>query len=284
MGEFQGLIDLIAMKALYFKTEDLGSTVTEAEIPEDLRPDAELWRERMLDALADFDEPFAEAYMAHLEGAELTEEQIVAGAPAGHPDRPGPAGPLRLELQVRRRPAAARRRRRLPAQPARPAAGRRPPPQEGDRGRPQARPRRAVLRPGLQDHQRRPRRPLVRPHLLGRAEGRAAASTTPARDKKENCSRLYHIRADDREKVERGRRRRHRRRRRPEGLGHRRHPLRRRAPDPAGADRVPRDRHQHVDRARQLGRQGEARRHPGGRWPARTRPSPTRSTRRPARR
>ena len=56
MGEFQGLIDLIAMKALYYKTEDLGSTVTEAEIPEDLRPDAELWRERMLNSLTDFDE------------------------------------------------------------------------------------------------------------------------------------------------------------------------------------------------------------------------------------
>ena len=38
MGEFQGLIDLIAMKALYFKTEDLGSTITEAEIPDDLPP------------------------------------------------------------------------------------------------------------------------------------------------------------------------------------------------------------------------------------------------------
>ena len=35
MGEFQGLIDLIAMKALYFKTEDLGSTITDAEIPDD---------------------------------------------------------------------------------------------------------------------------------------------------------------------------------------------------------------------------------------------------------
>ena len=52
MGEFQGLIDLIAMKALYYKTEDLGSTITEAEIPEDLLPDAELWRERMLNSLS----------------------------------------------------------------------------------------------------------------------------------------------------------------------------------------------------------------------------------------
>ena len=38
MGEFKGLIDLITMKALFYKTEDLGSTITEIEIPEDLRP------------------------------------------------------------------------------------------------------------------------------------------------------------------------------------------------------------------------------------------------------
>ncbi len=76
MGEFKGLIDLIEMKALYYQTEDLGSTITEAEIPEEIRPVADLWRERMLDALSEFDEQFAEDYMAHLEGAELTAEQI----------------------------------------------------------------------------------------------------------------------------------------------------------------------------------------------------------------
>ena len=37
MGEFKGLIDLITMKALYYKTEDLGSTITETEIPDDIR-------------------------------------------------------------------------------------------------------------------------------------------------------------------------------------------------------------------------------------------------------
>src|SRR4051795_9929387 len=50
MGEFKGLIDLIRMKALYFKTEDLGSSFTEAEIPEESRPHADLWREKMLNA------------------------------------------------------------------------------------------------------------------------------------------------------------------------------------------------------------------------------------------
>ncbi|HEU5115445.1 MAG TPA: GTP-binding protein, partial [Isosphaeraceae bacterium] len=76
IGEFQGLIDLISQKALYYKTEDLGSTITEAEIPEELKPEVELWRERMINALSGFDDQFAEQYMAHLEGGELTEEMI----------------------------------------------------------------------------------------------------------------------------------------------------------------------------------------------------------------
>jgi elongation factor G len=78
MGEFQGLIDLISMRALYYKAEDLGSTVTEVDLPAELRPEAELWRERMLNSLSEFDGPFAEAFMAHLEGAELSEESIVS--------------------------------------------------------------------------------------------------------------------------------------------------------------------------------------------------------------
>ncbi len=78
MGEFQGLIDLVAMKALYFQTEDLGSTLTVAEIPDELRLDAEAWRETMLNSLSAFDETFAEDYMVHLDGAELSEAMIHA--------------------------------------------------------------------------------------------------------------------------------------------------------------------------------------------------------------
>jgi elongation factor G len=76
MGAFQGLVDLIAMKALYYTTEDLGSTITEGEIGGDLRPEVELWREKMLNSLSDADETFAEQYFAHLEGAPLTEDMI----------------------------------------------------------------------------------------------------------------------------------------------------------------------------------------------------------------
>ncbi len=76
IGQFQGLIDLIEQKALYYKTEDLGSTVTESEIPDELRDQFDEWRERMLDSLSELDEEFAEEYMASLEGEPLAPDSI----------------------------------------------------------------------------------------------------------------------------------------------------------------------------------------------------------------
>jgi elongation factor G len=76
MGEFRGLIDLIRMKAFYSHYSDMGEKVEEGPIPEDMQVDAELWRERLLNALSEVDETFTEAYMAHLEGAELPEDAI----------------------------------------------------------------------------------------------------------------------------------------------------------------------------------------------------------------
>ena len=70
---FQGVIDLIGMKALNFKEEDLGSTVETVEIPEEYRSLAEEGRENLMEILSDGDDAFAEMY---LEGAEITEEMI----------------------------------------------------------------------------------------------------------------------------------------------------------------------------------------------------------------
>jgi elongation factor G len=107
---------------------------------------------------------------------------------------------VRLELQVRRRPAL------LDAVAAYlPSPLDRPPvvghhPKKGTEIT-AGRPRRAVLRPGLQDHQRRPRRPVVRPHLFGPPQGREPG-LQPRQGQEGELLRLYHIRADDREKVE----------------------------------------------------------------------------------
>ena len=257
MGEFKGLIDLITMKALFYKTEDLGSTITEIEIPEDLRPEAELWREKMLNALSDIDEVFTEAYMAHLEGADLTEAQIVAALRRAtltglvHPVLCGSS--LRYVGVQRLLDAVGAY---LPSPLDKPPVvghhpkkgteiTRKPNPDEPFCG--------LVFKITNDAHGDLS---FVRVYS-GRLKS-GSRVYNPGKDKKEVCSRLYHIRADDREQISGGDRRRHRRHRRPERLGHGRHALRRSTPDPARADRVSRDGHQHVDRARQLGRQGKA--------------------------
>ena len=89
------------------------------------------------------------------------------------------------------------------------------------------------------------------------ASSRAPASITPARTRRKSA-RASTTSGPTIGNRSRRHRRRYRRHRRSQRFGHRRHDLRRRPPDPPGTDRVPRDRHQHVDRAGQLIRQGEA--------------------------
>ena len=72
---YKGLIDLVEMKALIY-TDDLGKTSEETEIPEDLKETAELYRQNLLDAVAESDD---ELMMKYLEGEELTIEEIRDG-------------------------------------------------------------------------------------------------------------------------------------------------------------------------------------------------------------
>ncbi len=70
---FVGIVDLITMKAIVWEEETLGAKFHEEEIPDDLKPVAEEWREKMIEALADVDE---DIMMKYLEGEEITEEEI----------------------------------------------------------------------------------------------------------------------------------------------------------------------------------------------------------------
>ena len=63
-GGFQGIIDLIERKALYFSREDNGQTITEKEIPPELVDDVELWRMKLLDAVTLLDDDVFAAYDA----------------------------------------------------------------------------------------------------------------------------------------------------------------------------------------------------------------------------
>jgi elongation factor G len=201
MGEFQGLIDLIAMKALYYKTEDLGSSITQAEIPPAIRPEAELWRERMLNALADKDEKFTEAYMAHLEGGALAPQAIIAALRRAtltgqvHPILCGSS--LRYVGVQRLLDAVAAY---LPSPLDRPPVlGHHP--KKGTEITRKASPDEPFC--GLVfkvTNDAHGDLSFVRIY-----SGRLKAGSrvyNPGKDRKEVCSRLYHIRADDREQIQ----------------------------------------------------------------------------------
>ncbi|MBR2263609.1 MAG: elongation factor G, partial [Firmicutes bacterium] len=71
---FKGVIDLLKMKA-YIYNDDLGEDISEIEIPEDMRDQAEEYRQNMLDSICETDEELMEAYLME---EEVTEEQLKA--------------------------------------------------------------------------------------------------------------------------------------------------------------------------------------------------------------
>ena len=60
--KFQGVVDLVRMKAIYFEGA-FGEEVVEREIPDELRADAEHYREQMLDAVSMFSDELMEAIL-----------------------------------------------------------------------------------------------------------------------------------------------------------------------------------------------------------------------------
>jgi len=73
---FEGVIDLVTMKAIYWNEEDMGMTFEERDIPAALLDDAENYRSQMVEAAAESSEELMDKY---LEEGELTEEEIRAG-------------------------------------------------------------------------------------------------------------------------------------------------------------------------------------------------------------
>ena len=68
-----GVIDLVGMKAIVWDDESLGSKYREAEIPDAEKAQAEEYREKLIEAVADADEKLMEKY---LEGAAISEDEI----------------------------------------------------------------------------------------------------------------------------------------------------------------------------------------------------------------
>jgi elongation factor G len=77
---FEGVVDLIRMKAIYWDVENMGTTYEARDIPPELQDAATAAHEFMVESAAETSEELMEAY---LEDGTLSEKQIVAGLRAG---------------------------------------------------------------------------------------------------------------------------------------------------------------------------------------------------------
>jgi len=73
--DFQGVVDLVSMKAIVWKDEAMGAMYDVVDIPDDLQEIAEERREQLLDAVLVNDE---ELMMAYLEGEEVDQDALKA--------------------------------------------------------------------------------------------------------------------------------------------------------------------------------------------------------------
>jgi elongation factor G len=169
------------------------------EIPADLADEADEYREKLIEAVAEADDEIMEKY---LEGEEITVDdellKAMRKATLAYRDRPRP---VRLGVQEQGRAAAARRRRRLPPSPARRAAGRPGTPRgRGDRARaePTDEPFAALAfkimaTPRRQAH--------LLPRLLRHAQAGSYVSTA-SKGKKERIGRILQMHANNREEID----------------------------------------------------------------------------------
>ena len=75
----EGVVDLVEMKALYFDSGNDGLQVREAEIPEELKAEAEAKREEMLDAVSMFSDELMEAMLDENVTPELIKDAVRKG-------------------------------------------------------------------------------------------------------------------------------------------------------------------------------------------------------------
>lgn len=78
---FKGVVDLVIMKAILWHDETMGAEYSIEEIPADLKAEAEEWRDKMLESLAECDDALMEKYFD--DPSTITEEEIRAAIRKG---------------------------------------------------------------------------------------------------------------------------------------------------------------------------------------------------------
>ena len=71
---FEGIVDLIEMKAYYFDSSELGAVVEQRDIPEDMQEIAEIWRHDLVERIAELDDELTELYLE--DEFAITEAQL----------------------------------------------------------------------------------------------------------------------------------------------------------------------------------------------------------------
>lgn len=75
--KFQGIVDLISMKGLYYDQESKELVNYEVrEIPENLRAEAEKWRGKLIEAAAEYDDTLMEKFFDNPDS--ITDEEVIA--------------------------------------------------------------------------------------------------------------------------------------------------------------------------------------------------------------
>jgi len=74
--DFEGLVDLIRMKAIYWNDADLGVTYEARDIAPDMLDECEMYREQLIEAAAEANEELMDKY---LEDGDLSEQDIKEG-------------------------------------------------------------------------------------------------------------------------------------------------------------------------------------------------------------
>ena len=78
---FKGVVDLIKMKAILCHDETMGAEYDVEDIPADLQDECDEWRNKLLEAAAEYDEAIMEKYFD--DPASITEEEIIAAVRKG---------------------------------------------------------------------------------------------------------------------------------------------------------------------------------------------------------
>ena len=78
---FKGVIDIIKMKAIYWHDESLGADYEVDDLTVEQQTEAQEWRDKMLEAIADFDDALMEKFFD--DPSTITEEEIIRALRAG---------------------------------------------------------------------------------------------------------------------------------------------------------------------------------------------------------